>query len=162
MLPLYNDISLDKLQQQIRRRSLVFLLILTAGLALIIITLILDDHRENRPQVWTVLAVIVTGSALIFFDDLMIRPLRAYRRHLDSSLHGRNHEITVIFDHVNHDSSVVDGVVYRDLIFLGEADRHGDRERLFYWDQEVPLPSFAKGQEVTLRYYDRFITGYQI
>ena len=55
----------------------------------------------------------------------------------------------------------IDSVTYRDLVFLGDADKHGDRERMFYWDMEKPLPAFEKGRTVRLTYYDRFIIGYE-
>ena len=135
---------------------------LAAGLICIAVTLILDNHKENRPELWTTLAVIFTGGITVFLYDLLIHPLKAYARHLENALHGRSHEATVIFDHFNEETSVVDGVSFRDLIFLGEADKHGDRDRMFYWDQEIPLPDFTRGQEITLQYYDRFITAYQL
>ena len=93
---------------------------------------------------------------------MTVKPLRSYAKHVDSALHGRSHESTMVFDRVGSEDSVIDGLTFRDLIFLGEADKHGERERMFYWDMEIPLPDFRKGQELRLTYYDRFLTGYEV
>ena len=160
MKPLYTEQNLEELKKQINRRWAIWLALLAAGVVGLTVLLVMDNHKTNRPELAATLVVLFTGIALIAFYDLLIHPLAAYRRHMNNSLHGRSHEAVVIFDHLNEEVSVVEGVTFRDMIFLGEADKHGDRERMFYWDQELPLPSFSKGQEVTLKYYDRFITGY--
>ena len=56
----------------------------------------------------------------------------------------------------------MDGVACRSLIFLGQADKHGTREQRFYWDEEIPLPAFNPGDQVTLKYTGRTIIGYRI
>ena len=162
MHSLYTEQNLADLKKQIRKRMILLFIFLAAALVLTVATLLMDDHRENRPEIITTLVVVLSGCAVIFIYDLLIHPLRAYSRHIDTSLHGRSHEVTVIFDHISAEDSVVDGVAYRDLIFLGDPDKHGIRERMFYWDLELPLPDFTQGQEITLRYYDRFITAYQV
>ncbi len=162
MISLYTEEQLQALKAQIRRRLLLVGLLFLLFLALFIITLILDDHKQNRPELWTTLIVILGGGAMIFCYDLLLRPLLSYRRHMEAALHGRCHETKVVYDHQNSEISVIESVPYQDLIFLGEADKHGDREQMFYWDTEFPSPPFVPGQEVTLRYFDRFIIAYQI
>lgn len=162
MHSLYTEQDLASLRGQIRRRFFFLSAVLLAGLILIAVTLMMDNHKTNRPELLTALAVILTGAAVIFVSDMLIRPLKAYEKFMDHALHGRVHQASVIFDHMTSDVSVVDGVRFRDMVFLGDADKHGDRDRLFYWDQELSLPSFDPGQEVTLCYFDRFITGYQV
>ena len=158
--PLYTEQNLTDLNRQIKKRIILLCCFLVVALLLVVWLLTVDDHKQNRPALWVTLTVIVAGCVAVFDWDLTIRPLRAYARHLNTALHGgRSHEITVLFDHANEEDSVIDGVLFRDLIFLGEPDKHGDRERMFYWDQELPLPDLQQGQEVTLRYYDRFITA---
>ena len=159
---LYTEQNLSEIRSQRKRRFFALAAVLAAILAVILFLLISENHRDHRPEVPVTLLVILLLSTVIFFYDLLIHPISAYAKHVDASLHGRFHEVTVVFDHVNQEQSLVDGVNYRDLIFLGEADKHGDRERMFYWDSELPLPSFFRGQEVTLRYFDRFITGYRV
>ncbi len=162
MQSLYSEQKWNDIRAQLNRRQAVLLGIMIALLGGIVWFLATENHKDHRPEIQVTLLVILLCASVIFFYDVFLRPLRAYARHVDSSLHGRAHEVTVVFDHVNEEESLVDGVSYRDLIFLGEADKHGDRERMFYWDSELPLPSFSRGQEVTLRYFDKFITGYQV
>ena len=59
------------------------------------------------------------------------------------------------------DRSVVEGVACRSLIFLGDPDRHGSREMLLYWDQELPLPEMEAGRAYTVWYTGRNIIGIQ-
>ena len=162
MQPLYSEQFLLDLRGQIRRRRYVYLAVLCALLVLIVLSILQDDGRKNRPELLVSALVIFTGCFAVFFWDLLLRPLHAYARHVDQALHGRFHEALFVFDRLNEEISVVDGVSYRDLIFLGEPDKHGDRERMFYWDPELPLPALTRGQEVSLRYFDRFITAYQL
>ncbi len=160
MQNLYTESDHQAVRSQLKRRLLVLLGLSLLFLAVIIWTLILDDHKANRPELYTTLAVLLWGFTAIFFWDLLCKPLHCYARFIDTALHGRCHEVQVEFSRRNEEKSVVDGVTYRDLIFLGEADKHGDRDRMFYWDAELPDPPFAPGDQVTLRYYDRFITGW--
>ena len=162
MQALYQEMNLTSLKKQISRRQLLVSAVALIFLAAVIMTLVLDNHKENRPELLTTLLVIFGGSAFIFLWDLTVKPLRSYARHMDAALHGRTHEITAVFDRPGEEDSLIDGLSFRDLVFLGDADKHGDRERMFYWDMELPLPSFQKGQEVRLTYYDRFLTGYEI
>jgi len=162
MHSLYNEQVLLSLNGQICRRRIVLGAVSLVLLALIVLAVLQDDGKQNRPELLVSVLVIFTGCFAIFFHDLMIRPLRSYFHHVDRALHGRSHEADFIFDRLSEDVSLVEGVAYRDLIFLGEPDKHGDRERMFYWDSELPLPAFEKGQQVSLHYYDRFITGYRV
>ena len=159
---LYNEEIFSALKKLISKRQRLLLLAAFAVLAAILASLILDDHKDHRPVLLTTLLVILGGGALIFLWDMTIKPLRSYAKHIDSALHGRSHETVAVFDRVGTEDSVIDGLTFRDLIFLGEADKHGVREQLFYWDMEFPLPAFGKGQELRLTYSDRFLTGYEI
>ena len=159
MQALYTEQHLSDLKGQIRRRGLALLGLLLAAVAAIVWLLIIDDHKENRPELAITLVLIISGCALIFLYDLLVHPLRAYEKHIDSALHGRFHESSLVFDRINEESSVVDGVVFQDMIFLGDPDKHGDRERMFYWDRELPLPTLSPGQEYTIKYTGKNIIG---
>ena len=161
MTALYNEERFAALKKQIGKRQTAVLLTALLFLAGLILLLALDDHRENRPAVPATLLTVFGGSAIVFLWDLTVRPLRSYAKHQDAALHGRTHETVAVFDRFGTEDSVIDGITYRDLIFLGEADKHGERERMFYWDMELPLPSFTQGQEIRLTYFDRFLSGYE-
>ena len=160
-MQLYEESRLADLKKQISRRQWLVLALVLVFLALVAVTLVLDNGKENRPVLATTLLVILDGCAVIFFWDMTIRPLRVYAKHMDECLHGRTHQVGAVFDRVGAEDSVIDGHTFRDLIFLGEADKHGDRERLFYWDMELPLPDFRQGETLLLTYCDRFLTAYE-
>ena len=162
MRELYSEQDLQNIQGQLKKRGIVMLIVSILFIGLLVATLLSDNHRENRPEALATVITMLLGFFLIFSWDLFIRPLRCYRKHLQAALHGRGHEVTVEFSRDDASSSVVDGVTFRDLIFLGDADKHGDRDRLFYWDAQLDTPPFKKGDMVLVRYYDRFMTGYQI
>ena len=159
---LYSERNLSDIRGQIKKRLLALGAVSVLFLAAIVYTLILDNHKDHRPEVWTTVLTLVWLFSLIFGFDLLVRPLYSYAKHLQTSLHGRTHEVVCEFSRAGENESVVDGVVYRDLIFLGEADKHGDRDRLFYWDAELPVPAFAPGSQIRVQYYDRFMTGYEV
>ena len=161
MTSLYTEKDLQAIRGQLKRRLYGMLAVSVVFLCAIIFTLTLDDHKENRPEALTTAITLVWGFVLIAGWDLLCRPLRCYVKHLNSALHGRTHEVAVEFSRASEEKSVVDGVTYRDLVFLGDADKHGDRERMFYWDAELDDPPFREGEQVTLQYYDKFITGYE-
>ncbi len=160
MRNLYSEADYEAIRAQLKKRLLALGGVLAVFLAAVIWTLVLDNHKENRPEVLTTVFAVLGGFVLIFGWDMLIRPLRCYEKHLAGALHGRSHETVMEFSRRNEELSVVEGVTYRDLIFLGEPDKHGDRERLFYWDAQLPDPPFTPGQQVTLSYYDRFISAY--
>ena len=161
MHTLYNEEMFASLKGQIKKRTILVFTVLLAFLAAAVYTVMLDDGKENRPIVATTLLVILGGCSFIFLWEMTVHPLRCYARHMDAALHGRTHAVRVVFDRVGAEDSMVDGVRFRDLIFLGDSDKHGDRERLFYWDRELPLPDFQPGQEINVTYFDRFISGYE-
>lgn len=162
MHTLYNEETFLALKKQIAKRQRLVLMAALIFLAALILVLSMDDHKANRPMLAATLIVIFGCSAVVFLWDLTVRPLRSYAKHQDAALHGRAHDVVAVFERFGTENSVIDGITYRDLIFLGEADKHGDRERMFYWDMELPLPGFTQGQEIRLTYYDRFLTGYEI
>jgi hypothetical protein len=71
------------------------------------------------------------------------------------------HEIRLTYDHPESELSVVDGVSFRSLIFLGEPDKHGTRDQMYYWDLQKKLPAFETGKDYLLRYTGKTIIGWQ-
>ena len=114
-----------------------------------------------RMQTVSVVLVILLGAVVIFGLDMLCKPLWKYDRFLATALTGRNHTDSLIYDHPESEISVVDGVSYRSLVFLGEPDKHGAREQMFYWDKELPVPDFRPGQQMTIRYTGKMIIGYE-
>lgn len=155
MQDLYSREDLDRISAQLKKRYLL----LGCGLAVILVLIILSF--SVRVEWLSILSVFLFFSVAVFVIELLCMPLHRYNKLLTSALTGRTHTETLTFDSVEPETSLVDGVPCRGLIFLGEPDKHGAREQRFYWDQELSLPSFAAGQPVTLKYTGRNIIGYQ-
>ena len=110
-----------------------------------------------RVEWLSVVFVVLLGAFLVFYIEMFCRPLLDYRKLMVSALSGRSHDRDMEYVRTEPDSSSVDGVSCRSLIFLGDADKHGSREMLLYWDEEIPLPVLQEGKTYTVRYTGRNI-----
>ncbi len=107
---------------------------------------------------WLSIALLaLLGIFLIFFIEMFCRPLLDYRKLVVTALSGRSHDRVMEYVRTEPDTSSVDGVSCISLIFLGDADKHGSREQLLYWDEEIPLPALQEGQSYTVRFTGRNI-----
>ena len=107
---------------------------------------------------WLSIALLaLLGVFLIFFIEMFCRPLLDYRKLVVTALSGRSHDRVMEYVRTDPDLSRVDGVSCISLIFLGDADKHGSREQLLYWDEEIPLPALQEGQSYTVRFTGRNI-----
>ncbi len=156
---LYSEADLQSVRGSLKKRLIVLGVAAGIVFAVFVYSLIIDDHKEFRPEWLSLVSGLLCAAVLIFGWDVFCRPLHAYAKHIDSALHGRSHDIVLEFDHVDEDVSVVSGIPCLTVFFLGEADKHGERSRMFYWDRELALPDLAAGESVTVRYYDKHIIG---
>ena len=109
---------------------------------------------------WLSIALLaLLGVFLIFFIEMFCRPLLDYRKLVVTALSGRSHDRVMEYVRTEPDTSSVDGVSCISLIFLGDADKHGSREQLLYWDEEIPLPALREGQSYAVRFTGRNIIG---
>ena len=107
---------------------------------------------------WLSIALLaLLGVFLIFFIEMFCRPLLDYRKLVVTALSGRSHDRVMEYVRTEPDTSSVDGVSCISLIFLGDADKHGSREQLLYWDEEIPLPALQERQSYTVRFTGRNI-----
>ena len=154
MTELYSESSVNEINARLKKRYTVICVVLALLLILIVVSIF------PRIEWLTMAAVFLFGSFAVFSIDLYCLPLHRYRRLLTSALTGRTHTGTFEFKEVESDSSTVDGVSCRGLIFLGEPDKHGSREQRFYWDEKQPLPDFRTGEQITLKYTGKNIIGW--
>ena len=155
MQVLYTDQSYLDIHRQLNRRFALMAVVLAVFLGLFLWAMI------TRIQWLAMVSACVGGCFAVFFTGLFCMPLVRYCRLVRAALSGRNHEKTMEFVRVEPDSSVVDGVACRSLIFLGDPDKHGSREMLLYWDEELPLPELDPGKVYTVRYTGKNIIGIQ-
>ena len=156
MYECYSENDLQQISSQLKKRYLVLGCIMAVILVLVVVSFIM------RIEWLSVASVFLLCAAAVFVIDLFCLPLHRYKKLVVSALTGRTHVETLEFSGAEPDSSVVDGVTCRGLIFLGSPDKHGTREQRFYWDEELPLPAFHEGDQVTLKYTGRNIIGYQL
>ena len=155
MQDLYSEQDLQQISAQLKKRYLLLGCILAVILAVFIVSLIV------RVEVLSMILFILFFAVAVFVIEMFCMPLHRYKKLIVSALTGRTHTETLEFEKTEEDSSVVDGVPCRGLIFLGAPDKHGTREQRFYWDEELPLPAFSAGDRVTLKYTGRTIIGYE-
>ena len=156
MKELYSENDLQSLSSQLKKRYTVLGVILAVLLGLFIYSLII------RVEWLSVVLLAILCAVAVFVIELFCLPLHRYKKLIQSALTGRTHTDTLVYDHEEAEPSLVDGVLCTGLIFLGEPDKHGIREQRYYWDKEIPLPSFTPGNQVTLKYTGKNIIGYEL
>ncbi len=155
MQDLYSEKDCQQIAAQLKKRYLLLGCALAVFLALIVVSVIV------RVEWLTIVLVFLFFSLAVFVIELFCLPLHRYKKLVVSALTGRSHIETMEYKCMESETSIVDGVSCRGIVFLGEPDKHGTREQRFYWDEELPLPVFREGDQVTLKYTGRTIIGYQ-
>ena len=154
MQELYSEKDIEQISSQLKKRYILLGFILSVILAGFVVSLVI------RVEWLSVVVFILFLAVAVFWIEMFCLPLHRYKKLIVSALHGRTHTETLEYEKAEDDTSVVDGVLCRGLLFLGSPDKHGTREQRFYWDEQIPLPAFSAGDQVTLRYTGRTIIGY--
>lgn len=155
MQDLYSEKDLQLISGQLKKRYLLLGCILVVVIAAFVVSMAV------RIEWLSIALFILAGAVSIFVIDLFCMPLHRYKKLILSALTGRTHTEELEYHEAEAETSVVDGVLCRGLIFLGDPDKHGTREQRFYWDEEIPLPAFVPGDRITLKYTGRNIIGYE-
>ncbi len=150
---LYTDQMLAEINRRLTSRWLILAVVVVPLLAVFVWSL------TQRIEWVSMVSAVLTGVFSIFWIDLFIVPRLRHRKLVSEALNGRSHIQTMEFARLDPDPCLVDGVSCRSLIFLGEPDRHGSREQLFYLDQALPVPELEAGKSYTVKYTGRTITG---
>ena len=155
MRDLYSEKDLQQLSAQLKKRYLALGAVMAVFLAAFIVSMI------YRVEWLSIVMFILFFAVAVFVVEMFCLPLHRYKKLIASALTGRTHTETLEYEKTEEDSSVVDGVRCRGMIFLGSPDKHGAREQRFYWDEELPLPAFTPGDQITIKYTGRNIIGYE-
>ena len=156
MTDLYSPNDLQSISSQLKKRYIILGIILAVILAVFVYSMII------RLEWLSIVSFALIFAVAAFVIDLFCKPLHRYKKLISSALSGRSHTETLEYSEAESESSFVDGVACRGLIFLGQADKHGAREQRYYWDLEIPLPDFKAGDLVTVQYTGRNIIGYEL
>ncbi len=155
MQDLYSEKDLEQISSQLKKRYILLGCVLAILLVGFVASMIV------RIEWLSMVMFILLFAAAVFGIEMFCVPLHRYKKLIASALTGRTHTETLEYEKTEDDTSVVDGVLCRGLIFLGSPDKHGIREQRFYWDEELPRPNFTPGIQVTLKYTGRNIIGYE-
>lgn len=166
---IYSEAEITELSARIKRRGILTCVLASPFLAAFIYFFVMHLQitiKEPGPipddtlKILAIASCILFAFVLIFGFSFFVNPLKAYRKHIRNSLHGRSHDMTYTFKCTEPEESLIDHVNFRSVVFDGEPDRHGVTAHMFYWDALKEIPDFSEGETVTIRYYDRFIFGW--
>lgn len=150
---MYTQQELTDIRNQQKKRWLALAVPLLALLIALIFSLV------YRSRSVTIAATLLAGVILIAGNDLLIRPLRCYERHLNNVLHGRLHDVKCTYTRIDDEISLVDGVAYRAMTFLTYDEKHKPYDLLFYLDAQKPVPEIPQGAQVRVTYHDHQIAA---
>ena len=114
-------------------------------------------HRDVSGWVWSGLLTVLSGSYLLFFQEVYVRPAKLMQRHIRYMLDGpfRTAEGTV--SALELEPKDKDGLdCYRLSLNVGQAGDPND-ERLFYVDSLKGAPAIAVGMRVRVHSNDRMV-----
>ena len=155
MQELYSENDVRQLSSSLKKRYILLGCVLAVLLALFVWSMVI------RVEWLSIVTFALVFASVVFVVELFCLPLHRYKKLMVSALTGRTHTETLEYKETESEESVIDGVPCRGMIFLGAPDKHGTREQRFYWDSELPLPSFTPGDQITLKYTGRNIIGYE-
>lgn len=150
---MYTQNEYEQLSEEIRKRWIIY-----AVPALIFAALQVYSLTIRNEVMTTTLGILICFWS-IFYISTQIVPLIRYRTHIHNMLHGITHSVHAVFESLDADDSVVEGVSYRAMHVLCKDENGDDYERLFYWDLQKPLPAYQKGQALEIIYHDRQIAN---
>ena len=156
MQELYSEKDIEQITSQLKKRYILL------GCVLAVILAGFIASKTVRIEWLSMVLFILFCAVAVFVIEMFCVPLHRYKKLIVSALRGRTHTETLEYEKAEDDTSVVDGVLCRGLIFLGSPDKHGTREQRFYWDEQLPLPAFTSGSQVTLKYTGRNIIGFEL
>ncbi len=138
--------------------------------------------RETKKRIWlgmVLLAVMIgaaaVGMALRIFwlatgvpsvmacvlftvFQLKILPWIRYHKYMENLKTGRRRETECYFVDIAQETRMVDGVEIHDV--NASLDPEGEDTRLYYWDNDFPMPDWKKGEKLRIESFGNFITQY--
>lgn len=99
------------------------------------------------------------AGSWIFYTLLVVKcmPWIRYNKFLRNMKEGRRRVMECYYMDIAGHVRIVDGVQIHDV--NASLDEEGEDVRLFYWDDDKPMPAFEKGQKVRITSFGNFITA---
>ncbi|NLM85609.1 MAG: hypothetical protein GX171_02830 [Clostridiales bacterium] len=152
---MYTQKDIDSIQGQLRQRIILWLVPAVLLLAGIIYSYTL--RLEWLSGVLTALLM----AMLVFAMTLSILPVKQYRDFLRNAVHGRNREETLVFDLIQSETVIREGVRFYPVTMRADTIKEELDERQFYFDANLPLPDWKQGERLNVRSHEKMVTGWQ-
>ncbi|MBE5769378.1 MAG: hypothetical protein E7333_07315 [Clostridiales bacterium] len=150
---LYTQNDLQMIQRQKRQRIFLMLIPALVLLAGVIASLAI------RVMWLTIVLTALLGAELIACQDLLIRPLTNYEKHLKNMLHGRTREVEGAFSRISEDITEVDGVDFHAVLLIEYDEKGRPYDRLVYFDAMKEFPEVQPGEQLRLLVHDKAIVS---
>ncbi len=152
---MYQHSDIADVKAQMNRRILILLAPALALTALVVISFI------RRVEWLTASLFALLGCVLLFAISLYIMPLKRYQRYLRHAIDGRQRRSVLSFQSCDRESVMREGVA-----FYPCCSRRGTRkdemdDRRLYWDSNLPLPVWQKGDKLVLFSHEKAISRWE-
>lgn len=149
---MYSKQDLGKVNGQIHRERLQYyvpaVLLIAGGIVAFIL----------RMKVLTMILLALGGILFIFSADVLIGPLKAYRRHLENALGSDQKEFTGVIKNLGDIAVEREGVMYYPFcLSVGDPENEED-DRLLYLDANLDKPDWHLGDKLYVRSSARFVS----
>ena len=150
----------EKDYQTIKNQSKKRLIVLLAPSLLLFVAVIIS--LLYRVQWLTMLLTILVGTYCIFFCGLFLAPVKAYEKHISNALYAKKRTTNGVFKAWDGVKVYREGVEYCPfMISVGEVSNPED-DRLFYFDANLPKPTWEKGTALTVQSHDKFVASWAL
>lgn len=152
---MYTTQNIEDVTRQLRKRTLLLLapvMLLLAALALSFV---------SRVQWLSAALLSLMAIILIAGLHLFILPVRKYRDFLKAAAHGKTRRDELAFQAVEAVPVLREGIKVYPVMMLAEHTKEGLEERQYYYDANLPLPDWKRGERLALTSHERLITAWE-
>lgn len=152
---MYSEDDLVKVSRQLNRRALFFLapaLLLLAGT----VFSFLSRVQWLSAGLLSLLMAVVIASLY-----LGILPVKKYRDFLQNAVHGKTRREELAFHSMEEAPVEREGVKFLPVLMLDGNAKEGMAQRQYYYDANLPLPAWQKGERLRLTSHERMITAWE-
>ena len=151
---MYSETDFRKASAAMRRELAIVLVLLAVTIAMLCTGLAI------RSRILAVVGTIVGLWAVYSCYVIRFLPWFRYNRFLENLRTGRRRETECYFVSLADSVRTVDGVAIHDM--SASLDPEGEDQRLFYWDDDKPLPQLTAGQKLKIESFGNFITACEV
>lgn len=147
---MYTESDFAKAKNTMKRELITAVCVLAASIVLMAVGLV----TRIKPLA---IGAPLAGSWIVYtLWVVKCLPWIRYNKFLRNMQEGRRRVTECYYMDIAGRVRIVDGVQIHDV--NASLDEKGEDARLFYWDDDKPLPNFEKGQKIRITSYGNFIT----